>query len=116
MEDYDVINEMHNIKEKVVMFVEEDEKIYKLLVNDCECMPIRFSYDVSNFSEKYINDTKELFTFYYNNENTFENELLKLKKHFKHYKRYPFIIYINKDNKNYLNIKKMCDTIKIASF
>lgn len=113
MEDYDVINEMHNIKEKVVMFVEEDEKIYKLLVNDCECMPIRFSYDVSNFSEEYINDTKELFTFYYNNENTFENELLKLKKHFKHYKRYPFIIYINKDNKNYLNIKKMCDILKI---
>lgn len=113
MEDYDVINEMHNIKEKVVMFVEDDEKIYKLLVNDCECMPIRFSYDVSNFSEEYINDTKELFTFYYNNENTFENELLKLKKHFKHYKRYPFIIYINKDNKNYLNIKKMCDILKI---
>ena len=113
MEDYDIINEMHNIKEKVVMFVDDDEKIYKYLSNYCECMPIRFSYDVSGFSEKYIDETKELFTFYYNDKNTFNNELLRLKKHFKHYKRYPFIIYINKGNTNYLNIKRMCDLLKI---
>ena len=113
MDDYDVFNEMNNIKEKIVMFVEEDEKIYEFLKEECECIPFRFSYDVSNFSSNYLNDTKNLFTYYYNEKNSFENELLKLKKHFKHYRRYPFICYISKKNSYYHIMEKICDKSNI---
>ena len=97
MDDYDVFNEMQNIKEKkVIMFVETDENfILKNFINsDFELLPIRFSYDLSNFSGHYIEQTKALFTYYYDQNNTYENEMLRLKKHFIHYQRFPFIAYI----------------------
>ena len=50
MEDYDVFNEMQNLKNKrVVMFIEDDEDfiINNLIDSDFELIPIRLSYDLS---------------------------------------------------------------------
>lgn len=115
MEDYDVFNEMQNIKNrKSIIVVEDDEKFVmkNLLDSAFEIIPIRFNYDLSCFSNNYIDKTKELFTFYYNENNSYENELLRLKKHFIHYQRKPIIAYIPNDNK-YIKLKNMLIEIGI---
>lgn len=112
MEDYDVL-EMHNIKNKVVMVVEDDEKIFNKVSPFCEVLPLRFSYNLNNFSEEYINNTKTLFSFYYNLDDTYNNELLKLKKHFKHFMRTPFILYISRNNPNFKLVLNICNDLKI---
>ena len=102
MEDYDVFNEMQNIKsKKSIAIIEDDENfvIENLLDSTFEIMLIRLSYDLSCFSDNYIDKTKALFTFYYNEKNSYENELLRLKKHFIHYQRKPSIAYIPHNNK-----------------
>ncbi len=115
MEDYDVFNEMQNIKDKItIIIIEDDEKfiIQNLLDSPIEIIPIRFNYDLSCFSNSYIDKTKKLFTYYYNENNSYENELLRLKKHFIHYQRNPIIAYIPNDNK-YINLKNMLNEIGI---
>ena len=115
MEDYDVFGEMQNLKDKkVVAFIEDDEKfiLNNLINSDNELIPIRFSYDLSCFSEAYIEKTKTLFTYYFNRDNTFNNELLRLKKHFVHFQRFPFIVYIPLEDK-YCNLIKMMKELDI---
>lgn len=115
MEDYDVFNEMQNIKNKKTIIVIEDDEdfvIENLLNLNVEIIPIRFSYDLSCFSDDYIDKTKCLFTFYYNEENNFENELLRLKKHFVHYQRKPSVAYIPLDSK-YSELTEMMTKIGI---
>ena len=76
MEDYDVFGEMQNLKEKkVVAFIEDDEDfiVNNLINSDIELISIRFSYDLSCFSKPYIEQTKMLFTYYFNKDNTFNN-------------------------------------------
>ena len=115
MEDYDVFNEMKNINDKrTIIIIEDDENfiIQNLLDSSLEIIPIRFNYNLSCFSEYYIDKTKKLFTFYYNENNSYQNELLRLKKHFIHYQRKPIIAYIPNDNK-YINLKNMLNDIGI---
>ena len=115
MEDYDVFNEMQNIKDKnTIIIIEDDEKfiIQNLLDSSFEIIPIRFNYDLSYFSNNYIDKTKKLFTYYYNENNSYENELLRLKKHFIHYQRKPNIAYIPNDSK-YIKLKNMLNEIGI---
>ena len=110
MEDYDVFNEMQNLNDRqVIAIIEDDEefvaqKLFSL--NSVEVMPIRYNYDLSNFADDYIEKTKALFTYYYNENNSYENEMLKLKKHFIHYQRKPKYAYIPNVDK-YKNLKKM---------
>lgn len=109
MEDYDVFLEMQNLKnKKTILIIEDDEKFISnnLLSSEIELIPIRLSYDLSSFSNEYIENTKQLFTFYYNENNSYYNELLRLKKHFVHYQRFPFIAYIPSEKKysNLVNI------------
>lgn len=110
MEDYDVFNEMQNTNDRqVIAIIEDDEefvaqKLFSL--NSVEVMPIRYNYDLSNFADDYIEKTKALFTYYYNENNSYENEMLKLKKHFIHYQRKPKYAYIPNVDK-YKNLKKM---------
>lgn len=115
MEDYDVLNEMQNIKDKnTIIIIEDDEKfiIQNLLDSSFEIIPIRFNYDLSCFSNNYIDKTENLFTYYYNENNSYENELLRLKKHFIHYQRKPNIAYIPNDSK-YIKLKNMLNDIGI---
>lgn len=112
MEDYS-IEEIHNINNKVVMLVEDDEHLIDTLSPFCEIMPLRFSYNLDNFTASYIEKTKTLFSYYYNITNTYNNELLRLKKHFKHFLRKPFILYVNKKNSNYKLIANICNDLKI---
>lgn len=115
MEDYDAFNEMQNVKDKcTIMIVEDDENfiIHNLLNSSFEIIPIRLSYDLSCFSSDYIDKTKRLFTYYYNEDNSYQNELTRLKKHFIHYQRKPFISYIPNDNK-YFRLKKILNEIGI---
>lgn len=115
MEDYDVFNEMQNIKNKsTIIIIEDDENfiIKNLLDSSFEIIPIRFNYDLSCFSNNYIDKTKKLFTYYYNENNSYENELLRLKKHFIHYQRKPIIAYIPNDNK-YTKLKSILNEIGI---
>ncbi len=115
MEDYDAFNEMQNIKsKKSIAIIEDDENfvIENLLDSTFEIMLIRLSYDLSCFSDNYIDKTKALFTFYYNEKNSYENELLRLKKHFIHYQRKPSIAYIPHNNK-YSKLEKMLIEIGI---
>ena len=54
MEDYDVFNEMQNIKDKrTIIIIEDDENfiIQNLLDSSLEIIPIRFNYDLSYFSD-----------------------------------------------------------------
>ena len=110
MDDYDVFNEMQNLNDRqVIAIIEDDEefvaqKLFSL--NSVEVMPIRYNYDLSNFADDYIEKTKTLFTYYYNENNSYENEMLKLKKHFIHYQRKPKYAYIPNVDK-YKNLKKM---------
>ncbi len=116
MEDYDVFNEMQNINDRqVIAIIEDDEefvtqKLFSL--NSVEVMPIRYNYDLSNFNDDYIEKTKALFTYYYNENNSYENEMLKLKKHFIHYQRKPKYAYIPNDSK-YIKLKNMLNEIGI---
>lgn len=115
MEDYDVFNEMQNIKDKnTIIIIEDDEKfvIQNLLDSSFEIIPIRFNYDLSCFSNNYIYKTKKLFTYYYNENNSYENELLRLKKHFIHYQRKPNIAYLPNDSK-YIKLRNMLNEIGI---
>lgn len=115
MEDYDVLNEMQNIKDKnTIIIIEDDENfiIQNLLDSSFEIIPIRFNYDLSCFSNNYIDKTENLFTYYYNENNSYENELLRLKKHFIHYQRKPNIAYIPNDSK-YIKLKNMLNDIGI---
>ena len=115
MEDYDVFNEMQNIKDKsTIIIIEEDENfiIHNLLNSPFEIIPIRFNYDLSCFSNIYIDKTKELFTFYYNENNNYENEFMRLKKHFIHYQRKPNFAYIPNDGK-YVKLKNMLNELRI---
>ena len=109
MEDYDVFNEMQNVQDKKkIIIVEDDENFItqNLLDSSYEIIPIRFNYDLSCFSNSYIDKTKELFIYYYNGNNNYQNELLRLKKHFIHYQRKPIIAYIPNDDK-YINLNNM---------
>ena len=115
MEDYDIFNEMKNVtNKKTIIVIENDENfiIKNLLNSNFEIMPVRFDYDLSCFSDDYIDKTKELFTFYYNEINNYKNELLRLKKHFMHYQRKPSIAYIP-NHKKYLKLKKMLTEIGV---
>ena len=115
MEDYDVFNEMQNVKDRITIIVIEDDENFvnlNLLDSNIELMPIRFSYDLSNFSDSYIDKTKNWFIFYYDEKNNYENELLRLKKHFVHYQRKPIIAYVPRDSR-YLELEKMFDEIGI---
>ena len=115
MEDYDVFNEMQNVKDRITVIVIEDDENFvnlNLLDSNIEIMPIRFSYDLSNFSDSYIDKTKNWFIFYYDEKNNYENELLRLKKHFVHYQRKPIIAYVPRDSR-YLELEKMFDEIGI---
>ena len=113
MEDYDVFNEMHNIKDKVIMIATEDEKLLDDIKNMCEIMPLRFSYDLSSFSNSYIESTKSLFSYYFNKNNQYKNELIRIKKHFTHFARHPYLIYVSKQDENYSLIKKVCEDLNI---
>ena len=109
MEDYDVFNEMQNVQDKkTIIIVEDDENFItqNLLDSSYEIIPIRFNYDLSCFSSSYIDRTKELFIYYYSENNNYKNELLRLKKHFIHYQRKPIIAYIPNDDK-YINLNNM---------
>lgn len=115
MEDYDVFNEMQNIKDKnTIIIIEDDESfiIKNLLDLSFEIIPIRFNYDLSCFSNNYIDKTKELFIYYYNENNSYQNELLRLKKHFIHYQRRPIIAYIPSADK-YKKLKKILTDIGV---
>ena len=112
MEDYDVFNEMNNIG-KIIIVIEDDEKFIKELINsNIEIIPIRFRYDLSSFTSDYIDKTKKLFIYYYNEENNCQNELLRIKKHFIHYQRYPFAAYVPNDIK-YLKLKQILKELNI---
>ncbi len=104
MEDYDALQEMTNLEDlKIIAIIEDDERFIfdKLLdLPNVELMPIRHDYDLSNFSDEYIEKTKKLFTYYYNKLNKFDNEILRLKKHFVHYRRFPILVYIPLEEKN----------------
>ena len=115
MEDYDVFNEIQNMKDKkTVLIIEDDENfvVQNLLNLSFGIMPIRFNYDLSCFSNNYIDKTKGLFTYYYNENNSYQNELLRLKKHFIHYQMKPIIAYIPNDNKC-IQLKNMLTEIGI---
>ena len=116
MEDYDVFNEMQNLQtKKTIVVVEDDENfvIQNLLdLPSVEIIPIRFNYDLSGFSKDYVEKTKKLFVYYYNEDNTYQNELLRLKKHFVHYQRRPVFAYIPNEDK-YANLIKMLTDIDI---
>lgn len=116
MEDYDVFNEIQNLHDRqVIAVIEEDEEfVIQNLFNlkSVELMPIRLNYDLSNFSNDYIEKTKTLFTYYYNENNVYENEMLRFKKHFIHYQRKPKYAYIP-NIKKYENLKKMLTDLSI---
>lgn len=113
MEDYDINTEMNNIK-SILMAVDEDDYIYfqnNVLSNsNIELMPIRLSYSLDGFNNEYINKTRKLFIYYYNKDNSYDNELLRIKKHFKHYQRVPSIVYIPS---KYIELKKMFNDLNI---
>ena len=74
MEDYDVFNEMQNVQDKkTIIIVEDDENFItqNLLDSSYEIIPIRFNYDLSCFSSSYIDRTKELFIYYYSENNNY---------------------------------------------
>lgn len=112
MEDYSP-EELQNIKDKIVMIVEDDEYLYDNIFEYAEVMPLRFSYDLSSFTEEYISKTKHLFTYYYTLYNFYNNEILRMKKHFKHFLRYPNMLYINKNNSNFELVNKICKSLEI---
>lgn len=115
MEDYDISKEMNNIK-PIIMGIDYNNELFwreKVLTNNLvEFMPIRISYNLDKFSDEYVKMTKKLFTYYYDSNNYYDNERLRLKKHLKHYQRFPKIVYIPND-KEYELLKKMLNEIGI---
>lgn len=113
MEDYDVFNEMKDIKKTIIVVEDNIEFIEELFNNpNIEIMPIRFNYNLSSFSDAYIDKTKSLFIYYFNENNSYQNELLRIKKHFVHYQRKPNLAYIP-NSKKYLKLKTMLEEIDI---
>lgn len=113
MNDYS-FEESQNISDRIILIYEDNEKyiLNNLLNKGIEIIPIRFSYDLSNFSEEYIEKTKKLFIYYFNLNNSYKNELLRLKKHFQHYRRFPQIAYIP-NKKEFFSIIKMLKELNI---
>lgn len=115
MEDYDITNEMNDIK-TIIMGIDYNNELFwkeKIISNNfIEFMPIRLSYDLDKFSNDYIEKTKQLFIYYYNPNNYYNNEMLRLKKHFKHYQRFPKVVYIPNEQKFEL-LKNMVNEIGI---
>lgn len=114
MEDYDIL-EMKNLNsKKVVLVVEDDENFVLDIINndDFIVMPIRFSYNLSKFSDEYVKKTKELFSYYYNKDNILKNELVRMKKHFVHYQRNPFIAYVPYKNE-YKDLTEILNELNI---
>ena len=115
MEDYSVFDEMRDIK-SIVMIVDcNNEDFNKKIIEEflnVEFMPLRFSYDLTKYSKEYIDLTKNLFTYYYEYNNSYQNELLRIKKHFKHYQREPLLIFIPEDKK-YDTLKQIFSEIGI---
>lgn len=104
MEDYS-IEEMHNINDKILLAVEDNQEyiLENIVDHGIELMPLRFSYDLSKFSDFYLNKTKKLFAYYSEKNNPYQNELLRVKKHFKHFMRLPNAAYIpNKEEYYYM--------------
>ena len=66
MEDYDVFNEMQKLNDRqVIVVVEDNEDFFTqnlFNLNSVEVMPIRYNYDLSNFSNDYVEKTKTLLT------------------------------------------------------
>ena len=64
MEDYDVFNEMQKLNDRQVIVVVEDNEDFitqnLFNLNNVEVMPIRYNYDLSNFSNDYVEKTKTL--------------------------------------------------------
>lgn len=118
MEDYDVFNEMQNIKTIIMGIDITNEKFWEdnILENQAlEFMPIRLNYDLDGFSKEYIEKTKKLFIYYYNKNNVYNNELLRIKKHFKHYQRYPQVAFIPNEEE-YYNLRKLIIDVGIIIF
>ena len=115
MEDYDITNEMKNIKVILMGIDYSNESFWKdeVITNDLvEFMPIRLSYNLDTFSDEYIEKTKSLFIYYYDSNNYYNNEILRLKKHFKHYQRIPKIVYIPSEQQ-FDSLRKMVNEIGI---
>lgn len=115
MEDYDITNEMKNTKNIIMGIDYNNETFWKdeVITNDLvEFMPVRLSYNLDNFSDKYIEKTKRLFIYYYDSNNYYNNEILRLKKHFKHYQRFPKIAYIPNEQK-FESLRKIVSEIGI---
>lgn len=115
MEDYDVFNEMNDIKTIIMGVDKTNSNFWKEYVLDSELfefMPIRFNYSLDEYNIDYVERTKGLFIYYFDKENTYDNELLKLKKHFKHFQRFPQIVFIP-DDIEYINLKNMIKDIGI---
>jgi len=99
MEDYSM-DEINNKKNIVILFVEKEEtELGKKLISikDIESLPLRFGYNLDLYSDEYIELTKSLFIFHYDERNSFQNECLKLKKFLQHYQRNVTCMYINND-------------------
>ena len=115
MEDYDITNEMKNIKVIIMGIDYNNESFWKdeVITNDLvEFMPIRLSYNLDTFSGEYIEKTKSLFIYYYDSNNYYNNEILRLKKHFKHYQRFPKIVYIPSEQQ-FDSLRKIVNEIGI---
>ena len=115
MEDYDITNEMKNIKVIIMGIDYNNESFWRdeVITNDLvEFMPIRLSYNLDTFSDEYIEKTKSLFIYYYDSNNYYNNEILRLKKHFKHYQRIPKIVYIPSEQQ-FNSLRKMVNEIGI---
>lgn len=116
MEDYDIYNEMNCNNKFILMAVDKDNYLFfqnKVLTNkEIEFMPIRLSYNLDIFSDSYIVDTKELFIYYYNKDNSYDNELLRIKKHFKHYQRIPNVVFIPNGDE-YIDLRKMFQELNL---
>lgn len=116
MEDYDIYNEMNSNDKFILMGVDKDNYLFfqkNIIVNKkIEFMPIRLSYDLDDFSDSYVVDTKKLFIYYYNMDNCFDNELLRIRKHFKHYQRTPNIVFIPYGDE-YIKLRKMFQELNI---
>lgn len=115
MEDYDVFSEMNNIKTIIMGIDIDDEKFWReeIISNSkIEFMPIRFTLNLKDFSNDYIDKTKSLFIYYFDERNAYNNELLKIPNEEKYYNLKKMIQEIGidiVDCKNSLleNIKKI---------
>ena len=114
MNDYS-FEKSQNISDRIILIYEDNEKyiLNNLLNKGIEIIPIRLTYDLSCFSKEYVEKTKKLFTYYYDKKNTYKNELLRLRKHFKHYRRFPQIAYIP-NKKKFLPVIKMLEELNIT--